>query len=76
MVSLVDRTAGGMRYVKCPCGRTDGNDDPIDSVELFDMSYNADECVLVEYRRCDICGKVRRVQMHFKFAWEEMDYAE
>ena len=76
MICLNDRDAGGVRYVKCPCGRSDGGDDPIESVELLDMSYNADECILVEARKCNICGQIRRVQMHFKFAWEEMEWEE
>lgn len=74
MICINDMASGGMRYVKCPCGRTDGNDDLVESIELIDLSYNADECILLEERKCDICGQVRRVKMHFKFGWEEMEY--
>ena len=45
------------RYVKCPCGHSDGGDDIIDSYSVLDRSYNGSELVIRESRKCDICHK-------------------
>ena len=34
------------RYVKCPCGHSDGGDDIIDSYSVLDRSYNGSELVI------------------------------
>lgn len=61
-----------MRYIKCPCGLSDGNDDKIISQTIEDMSYNGSEIVVREVRRCDICNKKYEVLMHYRLSYEEI----
>lgn len=62
-----------MRYIKCRCGQSDGNDDTIVSQSLVSLSNNAKEAVVREIRVCDICGRSRSVLIHFSFNYEEAD---
>ena len=59
------------RYVKCPCGHSDGGDDIIDSYSVLDRSYNGSELVIRESRKCDICHKYYSV--HYKLQYEEVE---
>lgn len=60
------------RYVKCPCGHSDGNDDA-NSYSVLERSYNGSELVIRESRKCDICHKYYSVIMHYKLEYEEVD---
>lgn len=60
------------RYIKCPhCGQSDGNDDSILSRQMIGCSYNGEELEIEENRRCDVCGKVYTVRMHYELKYEE-----
>lgn len=60
-----------MRYIKCPCGKTDGNDDVVIKRELVFQEYNASAVVIREVRRCDSCLKEYSVLLHYNFSYEE-----
>ena len=61
-----------MRWIKCSCGKSDGNDDQIIRQQLKFVSYNGGECIITELRQCDICGQKRLVDLHYKFTYEEL----
>lgn len=53
------------RYEKCPrCGLSNGTDDKILSSKIIDTSYNGGEITILEERKCDICQKVYKIEMH------------
>lgn len=60
------------RYVKCTCGKSDGNDDIVISRLLSNEfhDFSGQEVVIEETRVCDICRKPYKVQMHYKFQYE------
>lgn len=61
------------RYMRCPrCGLSDGNDDVILSSKVIDKSYNGGELTILEERKCDICQKVYKVEMHYALKYEEL----
>ena len=58
-----------MNYLNCPsCGQSDGADDLILS-SIVDEIFS-DEVIIKETRRCDICGHVYEVFIHYDFAYE------
>lgn len=61
------------RYAKCTCGRSDGNDDIIDSYSVLDRSHNGSELIVRESRKCNICHKYYSVIMHYKLECEEVE---
>lgn len=61
-----------MRYIKCPCGLSDGNDDKIISHAIEAISYNGNEAIVHEVRQCDICNREYEVFMHYRLSYEEM----
>lgn len=61
-----------MRYISCPyCKQSNAKDDVVKSFEVSHRSYNGDECVVIESRTCNVCYKVFRVEMHYKFSYEK-----
>lgn len=62
------------RYIRCDCGKSDGNDDQIISRKIVDTAYNGEETIILEERQCDICLNKYRVLMHYKLNYEEIDY--
>ena len=56
---------------KCQCGRTDGNDDQVLRRRIKEISYNGNECIISELRKCDICGKKRWIDLHYKLNYKE-----
>ena len=61
------------RYIRCPnCGLSDGNDDKIMSSKVIDKSYNGRDLVILEERKCDICQKIYKVEMHYTLKYEEL----
>lgn len=64
------------RYMKCPCGHSDGNDDRIDNYSVVERSYNGAEMIIRESRKCDICHKFYFVKMHYKLEYEEVEENE
>lgn len=65
-----------MRYIRCLCGKSDGHDDIVLDRELKEFEFDGSLCVVQERRRCDICGKVYIVNMHYRFVYEEKEEAE
>lgn len=62
------------RAEKCPqCGLSDGCDDIIVSTRIIDQTYNGDLITILEERRCDICGKLYKVKMHYNLGYEELE---
>ena len=59
-----------MRYLTCPCGRSDGNDDAVLLQELVFVEYNASQLIVKETRKCDSCSNEYVVLLHYKFAYE------
>ena len=61
------------RYEKCPrCGLSNGTDDKILSSKIINTSYNGGDITILEERKCDICQKVYRVEMHYTLKYEEI----
>lgn len=60
------------RYVKCSCGKSDGND-RIDGYSIVERSYNASEMVVRETRKCNVCHEFYHVIMHYKLEYEEVE---
>ncbi len=55
-------------WVKCSCGKSDGNDDKIIKKEINNVYY--DTCELIITKQCDICGKEYKILKMYKFDWE------
>ena len=62
-----------MRYLGCPNGCANGNDDAILLQEIASMEYNASEIVIREIRKCDICLKTYQILIHYRFSYETYD---
>lgn len=61
------------RTTSCPrCGLSDGNDDQTMSSKVIDKSYNGGELTILEERKCDVCQKVYKVEMHYTLRYEEL----
>lgn len=60
-----------MRYIKCPCGHTDGHDDQVICRHIVDIDYNGENLTMEEVRVCDVCYQKYRVLIHYKFQYEE-----
>ena len=71
---MVIEYPGKSHYCKCPCGKSDGNDDI-----LIDQSINVinqTECEIVSKKQCEICGKIYYVKTVYKFAYEQLVNAD
>lgn len=61
-----------MTYIKCPyCCKSDGNNERV----VFRRILYVDniECVIVEAKECDICGKRDYVEKNYKFDYERLN---
>lgn len=60
------------RYITCPCGQSDGNDDIIVSSKIVGQTSNGGDIVIHEVRQCDICNKTYTVQMNYVLKFETL----
>lgn len=61
------------RYIKCPCGQSDGNDDIIIDRKIQSPFWEREDMIITETRECDICHKPYKVKRFFKFKYETED---
>ncbi len=59
------------RYIKCPCGQSDGNSDAIVHREIQSPIWEHEDMTIIEVRECDICHKLYKVVKFFEFKYEK-----
>lgn len=69
-VKVVIEYPGRSRYCKCPCGKSDGNDDIL--IDQAISTADQTECEIISKKQCDICGKIYCVKAVYKFAYEQL----
>ena len=69
LLKMVMEYPGKSQYCKCPCGKSDGNDDVL--IERTIGIADQTECEIISKKQCDICGKIYYVRTMYKFAYEQ-----
>lgn len=55
-------------WIKCDCGKSDGNDDKILSKEIISLDNTS--CKIMITKQCDICGKEYKILRTYNFEYE------
>lgn len=69
----IDKVAGHpvRHHIKCPCGKSDGADDPVVHREIYSISYNGEDLVLLETKVCDVCYNKYKILRHYTLRYDE-----
>ena len=57
--------------IGCPyCGKTNANDNRRLETKVKDRDCSGQKCTVIEKRKCNACGKIYAVEMHYSLEYE------